>query len=266
LFLLIQYQNNLDDYSEMTSAVAAARRPVNSPWQIVVLVVVFGLYYAVTRFLWQKAGDEDGQMAWINMWIAIVAFGFTWLALSLPASFRARRFPWLTGRQAISLSTFITLIAALVFQHWMNGKVHPHSAHADKLTWQTVLPHSIWLLLLLYVSAIAAHNHRTSLPRHWENRVDLHRHQSVDISAEGITLSDTVSNHQFNWPAFVKGEETRNLFLLFTSEHIGLMVPKRAFATSEELDAMRNLMKLIPRDHTPAFQIEPLSKPISAAA
>ena len=141
--MLIQFQNTVDDYRETQSAIAAARRPVNSPIQIVILIAVFGTYYAITRFLWQKAGDPDGQMAWINIWIAIVAFGFTWLALSLPASFRARKFPWLTGRQAVALSTFILLIAALIFQHWMNGKLNPHSAHANKLTWQTLLPHSI---------------------------------------------------------------------------------------------------------------------------
>ena len=257
--MLIQYQNTLDDYREMSDAVAAARRPVNSPWQIVILVIVFGLYYAITRVLWQKAGDQDGQMAWMNMWIAIVAFGFIWLALSLPASFRARRFPWLTRRQAIALSTFILLIAALIFQHWMNTKFNPHSAHATKLTWQTLLPHSIWLLLLVYVSAIAAHNHSTSMPRKWENRPDLHRHQTVDISAEGLTLSDTVSRHDLQWPAFVKGEETRHLFLLFTWESSGLMIPKRAFASDEELDAMRNLMKLIPSTPNTGFQVLPLS-------
>jgi hypothetical protein len=265
--LLIQYQNTLDDYREMSDAIAAARRPVNSPWQIVILVIVFGLYYAVTRILWQKAGDEDGQMAWMNMWIAIVAFGFIWLALSLPASFRARRFPWLTRRQAIALSTFILLIAALIFQHWMNAKFNPRSAHATRLTWQTLLPHSIWLLLLVYVSAIAAHNHSTSMPRKWENRPDLHRHQTVDISAEGLTLSDTVSRHDLQWPAFVKGEETRQLFLLFTWESSGLMVPKRAFASDEELDAMRNLMKLIPSTQSTGFQVLPLSNaPIPRAS
>jgi hypothetical protein len=264
--LVIQYQNTLDDYREMTNAISAARRPVNSPWQIVVLVVVFGLYYAVTRFLWQKAGDQDGQMAWMNMWIAIVAFGFTWLALSLPASFRARRFPWLTRRQAIALSTFILLIASLIFQHWMNAKLNPRSAHASKLTWQTILPHSIWLLLLVYVSAIAAHNHSTSLPRHWEKRLDLHRHQTVDISAEGLSLSDTVSRHDLQWAAFVKGEETRNLFLLFNWETSGLMIPKRAFASDEELNAMRNLMKLIPNTQSTGFQVVPLSAPRANAA
>ncbi len=265
--MIIEYQNNLDDYRETSDAIAAARRPVNSPMQIVVLILVFGTYYAVTRFLWQKAGDEDGQMAWINMWIAIVAFGFTWLALSLPASFRARKFPWLTARQAVALSTFVLLIAALVFQHWMNGKINHH---ADKLTWQTILPHSIWLVLLLYVSAIAAHNHKTSMPRHFEKRIDLHRHQTVDISAEGLTLSDTVSQRQFRWPAFVKGEETRNLFLLFTYENNALMVPKRSFASDEELEGMRNLMKLIPGARLEGFQIAPLAPaaatPIDAAA
>lgn len=253
--LTLQFQNSLDDYRETSHAIAAARKPVNSPVQIIVLVVVFGLYYAITRFLWIKAGDADGQLAWINMWIAIVAFGFTWLALSLPHSFRSRKFPWLTARQAIALGTFILLIASLIFQHVMSAKL---SHHPDKLTWQVILPHSIWLTILLYVSTIAAHNHRSSLPRHWDNRPDLHRHQTAEISADGVSLSDTVSTRQFHWPAFTKSEETRNLFLLFQSDSIALMIPKRAFNSDEELNAMRHLVKLIPTHHPTGFEVAPL--------
>jgi hypothetical protein len=254
--MTIEFQNSLDDYRETSDAIAAARRPVNSPLQILVLVAVFGAYYGITRFLWIKAGDQDGQMAWINMWIAIVAFGFTWLALSLPASFRARRFPWLTGRQAVALSTFILLIASLIFQHWMTTQAPGH--HSNKLTWQTILPHSIWLTILLYVSAIASHNHRTAMPRHWESRPDLHRHQTTEITAEGISFSDTLSHRNYQWPAFVKYEETRHLFLLFTSEKMALMIPKRAFPSEEQLAAMRNLMKLIPASQSAGFEITPL--------
>ena len=257
--MLIQFQNTVDDYRETQAAIAAARRPVNSPIQIVILIAVFGTYYAITRFLWQKAGDPDGQMAWINIWIAIVAFGFTWLAMSLPHSFRARRFPWLTGRQAIALSTFITLIAALVFQQWFNHKFNPHAAKTDLLTWQTILPHSIWLTILIYVSTIAAHNHRTSLPRHWEARPDLHRHQTADVSADSIHLSDTLTRREYQWPAFVKYEETKTLFLLFTSDSQALMVPKTAFESQEQLHAMRNLIKLIPANRTPGFEVTPLA-------
>lgn len=256
--MLIQFQNSLDDYKETHDAIAAARKPVNSPIQIVVLIAVFGVYYAVTKFLWQKAGDTGGQMAWMNIWIAIVAFGFTWLAMSLPASFRARRFPWLTGRQAIALTTFISLIGALIFQHWMNRQINPHSTKDELLTWQTILPHSIWLTILLYVSTIASHNHRTRMPRHWEARPDLHRHQTMDISAEGITTSDTITRHEFRWPAFVKGEETKNLFLLFTSESQAMMIPKRSFS-GEQTEAMRNLMRLIQGNRTPGFEVTPLS-------
>jgi hypothetical protein len=259
--LTIQYQNSLEDYRETGDAIAAARRPVNSPLQIVVLIVIFGVYYAITRFLWQKAGDVDGQLAWMNMWITSVAFGFTWLAISLPASFRARRFPWLTARQAIALTTFITLIASLVFQHWMHHKLNPNSPKIEILTWQTILPHSIWLTILAYVSTIAAHNHRTSLPRHWDARPDLHRHQTVDITADGPTFSDTLSRHEFQWRAFVKSEETKTLFLLFTHNKNAVMVPKRSFDSPEQLDAMRNLLKLIPRDEVPAFPIALVTDP-----
>ena len=253
--MLIQYQNTQEDYKELGDAITAARRPVNSPFQIVILVAVFGVYYFITRYLWIKAGDTDGQMAWINMWIAIVAFGFTWLGLSLPASFRARRFPWLTGRQVVSLSTFILLIGALILQHWLNHKFNP-TMHTDTFTWKTLLPHSIWLTILFYVAAVGAYNHSRSLPRHWQSRPDLHRHQSVEITVEGVNFSDTESRREYHWGAFVKSEETRHLFLLFTSESVGLMVPKRAFDSAEQMEAMRNLMKLIPGSEGRGFTVE----------
>jgi hypothetical protein len=113
-------------------------------------------------------------------------------------------------------------------------------------------------MLLAYVTSMAAYNHSKSLPRHWQSRPDLHRHQTVDISAAGVVFSDTVCRHDYQWPAFVKGEETRHLFLLFTSESIGLMIPKRAFATDVEIDAMRNLMTLIPRNQSRGFPIAPI--------
>jgi hypothetical protein len=256
--MLIQYQNTQDDLKELNDAITASRKPVNSPMQIVILVVVFGAYYVVTRYLWQKAGDADGQMAWINMWIAIVAFGFTWLGVSLPASFRARRFPWLTGRQAISLCTFIGLIGTLILEHWLNRKFNPNH-HGDSLRWQTLLPHSIWLTIMFYVACIGAYNHGKSLPRQWQKRPDLHRHQSVEITAAGVTLSDTESRRQFNWGAFCKSEETRHLFLLFTSEQIALILPKRCYDSAEQMEAMRNLMKLIPREEMRGFAVEPVT-------
>jgi hypothetical protein len=256
--VVVQYQNNLDDYREMTDCIAALRRPVNSPLQIVFIAIVFGAYYVITRFLWQKAGDADGHLAWVNMWIAIVAFGVTWLGMSIPASLRSRQFPWLTRRQWISLGTFIALIGALIFQHWMNQKFNPN-ARKDAMTLQIILPHSIWLTILVYVSVIAAHNRSTSIPRHWQNRPDLHRHQTLDISAPGVVFSDTDSRREYQWTAFLKGEETRYLFLLFSWEYGATMIPKRAFASSEELEAMRNLMKLIPRDSSRGFPIAPLA-------
>jgi hypothetical protein len=256
--LTVEYENSIDDFKEMTDAIAAARRPVNSPWQIFILCFVFGAYYVLTRFLWQKAGDVDGQMAWVNMWIAIVAFGFTWLAMSLPASFRARRFPWLTARQAISLGTFVFLIAALVFQHWMQHKFNPTS-RSIALTWKTLLPHSIWLTILVYVSIVAGFNQSTALERRWQKRPDLHRHQSAEITAAGVTFTDTDSSRRYQWSAFAKGEETKHLFLLFAWENNALMIPKSAFSSAEELNAMRHLMKLIPQSASRGFMVQPVA-------
>lgn len=253
--MVIEYQNNLDDFREMSNAIVAARRPVNSPMQIVILAMVFGAYYVLTRFLWKLAGDVDGQLAWLNMWIAMIALGAMWLAMSLPASFRARRFPWLTGRQWVSVSSFVVLIASLVFQHWMNHKFNPN-ARVTKLTWQVLLPHSIWLLILVYSGSVAGFNYSTAFQRRWNKRPDLHRHQTVDISASGVVFSDTAARHEFQWSAFVKGEETRNLFLLFTAEPIAWIIPKRAYSGAEELDAMRNLIKLIPKSEMRGFVVE----------
>jgi hypothetical protein len=263
--MLIKYQNSIDDFRELTDAIAVARRPVNGPIQIAVLMAVFGVYYGVTRFLWFKAGDTDGNMAWVNMWIAFVAFGFTWLALTLPASFRSRRFPWVTARQAVSLGSFIVLIGALIFEQWIRRRLPKIGVAHHSLSWQVFLPHSIWLLLLGYVSTIAAMNHKSRLARQWEKLPELHRHKTADISAAGIVQSDLVSKLEYQWPAFVKWEETRHLFLLFTSETSAVMLPKSAFASTEELNAMRHLANLIPRETSRGFAVQ-MNSPQPVAA
>jgi hypothetical protein len=251
--VIIEFQNNQDDFREMTDGIAAVRAPVNGPVQIFILIAVFGSYYVITRMLWQKAGDADGHMASVNMWIAILAFGFTWLGISLPASFRSRRFPWLTGRQFISVGSMIVLIASLIFQHWMYRQQNPHAS--SELNWQTLLPHSIWLVLLFYVSSVAAFNQSKRLARHWEARQDLHRHQTVEITAEGVNFSDTVTSRKYQWAAFIKHQETKHLFLLFTSENAAVMIPKRAFESSGDLTAVHNLLNLIPKTQFRGFPV-----------
>ncbi len=263
--MLIQYQNSIDDFRELTDAITVARRPVNGPIQIAVLMAVFGAYYAVTRYLWFKAGDTDGNLAWVNMWIAFVAFGFTWLALTLPASFRSRKFPWLTIRQAVSLGSFVAMIGALIFEQWIRRRFSAVGIAHHSLSWQVFLPHSIWLLLLGYVSTIAAINHKSHLTRQWTKHPELHRHKTADISAAGIVVSDLVSRLEYQWPGFVKWEETRHLILLFISETNALMIPKEAFGSAEELNAMRHLANLIPRETSRGFTVEMNApKPVAA--
>jgi hypothetical protein len=63
----------------------------------------------------------------------------------------------------------------------------------------------------------------------------------VEISDSGIDASNSVANAKFIWSAFTRYEESKNLFLLYQSQLMFNIYPKRAFS-SEDADAFRSLL------------------------
>jgi hypothetical protein len=65
---------------------------------------------------------------------------------------------------------------------------------------------------------------------------------AAEISDSGFFGANSVSSSNSTWGAFVRYAESKNLFLVYRSEMLFNIVPKRAFAAGEE-EAVRGLLE-----------------------
>jgi hypothetical protein len=64
----------------------------------------------------------------------------------------------------------------------------------------------------------------------------------VTFTQEGIKSETATGTIEVKWTAFQKFKETSNLFLAYQTKDVVGIVPKRAFANSEELERFRELL------------------------
>jgi hypothetical protein len=57
----------------------------------------------------------------------------------------------------------------------------------------------------------------------------------------GVKILTSVGNADLNWTAFLRGQETKSCFLLFTTTSLARVIPKRCAASSEEIRSLREL-------------------------
>jgi hypothetical protein len=77
----------------------------------------------------------------------------------------------------------------------------------------------------------------------------------ADVDASGITLHGRLYRGQYQWEAVTRFRETKHLFLLFVTPVTALTLPKRGFATPEELEAMRAMGKKLSGLSAPGFPV-----------
>jgi hypothetical protein len=121
--------------------------------------------------------------------------------------------------------------------------------------WTLLLPHTTWLFFVAWITILTVKGQRNKTKILWDEQPSLHRAKTVEISAEGVVITDTVSRSEVHWNGFVGWQETKRLFVLFYSEHRILFFPKSAFASTEELEGMRALARFIPASAATAFPV-----------
>jgi uncharacterized membrane protein YbaN (DUF454 family) len=73
-------------------------------------------------------------------------------------------------------------------------------------------------------------------PQFWEKR-------TVTITDEGLVINGETFNTDYTWKGITQLEETKDVFLLYSSPVTAVLLPKRAFSP-EQLTEFRNLVKL----------------------
>lgn len=98
------------------------------------------------------------------------------------------------------------------------------------------------LLFLLNNAVFLFTYRRLDSKRRWEAQGFLHRPYTLDAGDDGLTLEEPASMHRYQWSYFPGFRETLNLLLLYVSPYGFWIIPKRAFATTEELEAFKAML------------------------
>jgi hypothetical protein len=165
--------------------------------------------------------------------------------------------PWasFTRRRAVAWSFAAVAIVAAILLVILDGTAPPDQRVGDS-SLGLVLKIAPWFLAVSAVLAVARSG--LGVRRLWEGQQHLQRPKRLEVSEEGIVLSDAVSRSELRWPAFSHAVETPNLLLLYLSNFSFQMVPKRAFASAAEADDFREIVRrMIVERPGPAFPVLP---------
>jgi hypothetical protein len=77
---------------------------------------------------------------------------------------------------------------------------------------------------------------------HWRRNRTLLAPCELRADETGLVVIEPGAEARALWSAFVRWEETRDLFLLFRAPSYSVLIPKRAFASTADLETFRVLL------------------------
>jgi hypothetical protein len=146
----------------------------------------------------------------------------------------------LSWRMILAMSVLF-LVAAEIFL--MRGLFTPPATDAGGQSTAVylatmLLPHSTWLIAVVGLTVAVVWTRGRRLRLEWEGNTTLRLPKTVDITANVVEVSDSTMKCQYSWSSFVKFEKTKRLFLLYLGPSQPIIIPKRAFANQDEVDAL----------------------------
>ena len=97
----------------------------------------------------------------------------------------------------------------------------------------------------------------------WNTNPTLRGRCSVTLSDSTIAITQELRQATWQWPAFVKFDESANLLLLYVSQRSFLPIPKRAFAGANLEEFVDFLMKTLPPAHPGPAGFKVIPKAVS---
>jgi YcxB-like protein len=90
-------------------------------------------------------------------------------------------------------------------------------------------------LVMLLLSAVLAR--RLQIQQYTQGQPQLFDPKSLEFNEAGVVITSETTENRLRWPAIIKFAESEHLFLLYISEIMFHMVPKRAMAEAGQLEA-----------------------------
>jgi hypothetical protein len=239
--MTIQFQNTPKDLREALYLVAREESRSSRTARLIFVVITVAALFIGSRLLNQQLGPSDRALFTMNSFIAGISII---VALSLVNIANIIR---LHAWKNLWVVLVNLAIAGMLLGEWalVNTLTGGLIIASPTPSWLVMLPHIPWIGCIIFVWGLETFRKFQLQRMLWTNNPLLQRPKTAEIVATGITVSDDRARVEYQWTAFSKYRETKNLFVLFFGPSTYLMIPKRALRTTQELDAMRALATLI---------------------
>ena len=106
----------------------------------------------------------------------------------------------------------------------------------------------LYLGILLFTTAVQVFSARNNVAKHAEkvtndeNNASIFSEKTMEVDDSGIFIKDPLSETRWRWQAFIRKEENKDYYFLFTGSIEALIVPKRIFKIAEEKSRFEKLL------------------------
>lgn len=122
-----------------------------------------------------------------------------------------------------------------------------------QLIWTAAGP---WVLVIVLMQILGVLQRRGPVQTRWRGEPGLRRPQTVILDDAGFHISDSLCSANVAWSCFKRARETKNLLILSAEGTSQILLPKRAFASAEDIVRCRSMLQnLIP---TTRFLVPPI--------
>ena len=254
--MTITYQSTFEEFEEGTKAINE-RLPKRNPRKQMIFMFVLVGYVVGAMYFWLWILPTQSAVVMFHIYGPIVLIAVLMFLMLILVPLLQGRMPRISRKTLLKILPLaipaVAIVAIFKFDQMLPNR------YQDPWNWALLLPHTTWLGLVAWITAMTMLRTDKQRKETWEDRAGLNRQKTAEITADGFALKDAVTTAEFRWEAFMDFQETKKLFLLYTSAKTAQYIPKRAFDGDEQLNAMRALMELIPRRTNTGFPLQPMA-------
>ena len=235
---------------------------------IIVAVVTGILMFGATSGWWSKLDTMPDRRpaGYALTLVALPILGLILLGAATAAAQQTRTKRAFAWRLIIVLVPTVATFGLLGVLVWLNERLARLAPGAMPPPWDwygMLAPHVGWFIIVLMTAILGARATRRQSRLIWEAQPSLMRIKDFDITSTGVHIDEGVSERTYQWPALVRFIETQNLLLLCPSELMFEILPKRSFASPDDLQTAQSLFhaQIVARGTTPpAFPVLPVKQ------
>ncbi len=267
--LTLGYSNTFEDFRQAQRGHLAARGGAGLRWAVLALAIVLGS--GVGALLVAGPVRPAGPLGpWVDLarglllpfapWVLLMTY-LVGLAIVRQRPPRERvidvvgqtRPRWFKP-ESVTIWTLVVLVGlTLVGQGWMNTAADRPGLERWLNFLLPIAPYGVAMLFLWWFVW-----RRVMRKAYAAQQSKLERAVTTTITAERVTVDDVLTTLSYRWPAFARCVETADLFLLYTTEVSFFIVPKRAFASTGDVDGFRQLVGAWAESRSAGFPVVPV--------